>query len=441
MQLFHEMKQEFPTVPDNVVSDLVYANCHNRLGCIESMRKAAIVYPCSAQAYPSQSIQAAAAKTSPQTASQNHHQPAPVNPNSSKPPALPKRGGVLLAATRNFNASAGENNLKQNTTTPNNININNNNNNCKNSVSYVNDSCSSDNHGSDKNKQQSVGGDNNNLGNTFANSRNSFLRNLEAISSSPHLQTSISQRPTTLSVKKDFYPVPSNRPIRQAPPPPNSSSASSPHQPFVPNSDDQLLADGLNVSLNVMVSPVAGRRPPNRPPRHTSALSVQPESPFMADNLDVSPRSYTSVNFTLRQPTNSPQSPIDISAGPSLTYSSSSFDARQGYQSRLQITVGGSGGGGGGSISAMRARPRSCYNIQEEVDYEEQLQHSIATSNAAIKPGISLPNVSDTTRHLSRNAGECFLVYSLFFPNALRVEIQQIVSRVFLFFPQNFIQK
>lgn len=58
-------------------------------------------------------------------------------------------------------------------------------------------------------------------------------------------------------------------------------------------------------------------------------------------------RSYTSVNFTLRQPTSilpSPQTPIDIQAGPSsLTYSSSSFDAKQGYQSHLKITVAGNG--------------------------------------------------------------------------------------------------
>jgi hypothetical protein len=155
-----------------------------------------------------------------------------------------------------------------------------------------------------------------------------------------------------------------------------------------------------------MVSPVASRRPPSR---HTTALQVQPEPPYLVDQDAQGPRSYTSVNFTLRQPTTSPQSPIDISAGPSLTYSSSSFDARQGYQSRLQITVGGSGtsanGGaamvGGGSISAMRARPRSCYNIQEEVEHEQHVHRKQVMAG-----GVSLDNVADAGHHLSKSAGE-----------------------------------
>lgn len=80
-------------------------------------------------------------------------------------------------------------------------------------------------------------------------------------------------------------------------------------------------------------------------------------------------RSYTSVNFTLRQPGGGEggegtsggggggaavtAAPIDITtAGSSMTYSSSSYNAKQGYQSQLQITVGN----GGGSISAIRTK-------------------------------------------------------------------------------------
>nr|XP_003702779.1 PREDICTED: TGF-beta-activated kinase 1 and MAP3K7-binding protein 3 isoform X2 [Megachile rotundata] len=51
-------------------------------------------------------------------------------------------------------------------------------------------------------------------------------------------------------------------------------------------------------------------------------------------------RSYTSVSLTLRPPSSEPQPPIDIrSQGSSLTYSSSSLDPR-GFQSRLQISIG-----------------------------------------------------------------------------------------------------
>lgn len=48
MHLFHEMKQQFPTVPDNVVCECVSQNCHNRSACIDSLED----YPNSANVYP-----------------------------------------------------------------------------------------------------------------------------------------------------------------------------------------------------------------------------------------------------------------------------------------------------------------------------------------------------------------------------------------------------
>nr|CAD7567806.1 unnamed protein product [Timema californicum] len=66
------------------------------------------------------------------------------------------------------------------------------------------------------------------------------------------------------------------------------------------------------------------------------------------------PRSSTSVNLTLRPPSSEPQPPIDIhSAGTSLTYSTSSYDPQQGFQSQLQIRIGP---GRSGSVSAVRTR-------------------------------------------------------------------------------------
>ncbi|KAK9299595.1 hypothetical protein QLX08_007408 [Tetragonisca angustula] len=65
-------------------------------------------------------------------------------------------------------------------------------------------------------------------------------------------------------------------------------------------------------------------------------------------------RSYTSVSLTLRPPSSEPQPPIDIrSQGSSLTYSSSSLDPR-GFQSRLQISIGA---GAVGGVAAARIRP------------------------------------------------------------------------------------
>ncbi|XP_055312101.1 uncharacterized protein LOC129574307 isoform X2 [Sitodiplosis mosellana] len=48
MQLFYEMKQKFPTVPDNVVCEFVGQNCHNRSAVIDGLED----YPNSANVYP-----------------------------------------------------------------------------------------------------------------------------------------------------------------------------------------------------------------------------------------------------------------------------------------------------------------------------------------------------------------------------------------------------
>ncbi|XP_053964522.1 dual specificity protein kinase splA isoform X1 [Anastrepha ludens] len=125
--------------------------------------------------------------------------------------------------------------------------------------------------------------------------------------------------------------------------------------------------------------------PHKSPLRHRSVITVQPEPPYARDFLPpskigtsavatsatggsggstpTSQKSFTSVNLTLRQPTAAvPQSTIDISAGPALsgngsglTYSSTSYDARRGYQQNFHITVTDEGG----VFNASRIRPRN----------------------------------------------------------------------------------
>lgn len=328
MQLFHEMKQEFPTVPDHVVSQCVIDNCHNRPVCIANLKQEVIAHPTSAQVYPAQSL----------------------------------RNNKILAPIRK--PFEGLNNF-----------FNNNNNRKLSGSSESGDSVES------INKKK----------NTVSFSDMPQLNNSSDINNEK--ERTPPQRPTTLNISKDPYNSSGSinrsglRPTRVAPPPPPASSSgyNSNNSPSGIDSDSS-----LNVSLNVTVSPVLAGRPPIRPPRHTSAISVQPELAFMQETPQ-SPRSFTSINFELRQPTSSPQSPIHIAAGPSLTYSSSSFDARQGYQSRLQITVGG--GGGGGSISAMRTRPKSCYNMAALPDQEDFTN----SENSLIRTGNSMPNISEET--------------------------------------------
>lgn len=126
----------------------------------------------------------------------------------------------------------------------------------------------------------------------------------------------------------------------------------------------------LNVNLDVLQSPT--------PPRRTSVLSVTPSQPWL--QTPTSPRSFTSVNLTLRSPSSTPQDPIDITShNAGMTYSTSNFDAEKGLGSRLQITVGP---GGSGSVQAVRLRPRSYH--QQENDQEVVPARAGSLNNLAV---------------------------------------------------------
>lgn len=120
--------------------------------------------------------------------------------------------------------------------------------------------------------------------------------------------------------------------------------------------DFSVKPNDINLSVNVNCSVEV-----TSPPRKQATLQITPELSWCQNT---SPRSFTSVNLTLRTPTSEPQPPIDIcSANSSLTYSTSSFNPKQGLQSRLQITVGPTGVG---NVTSVRSRPRSSYIPQEE---------------------------------------------------------------------------
>ncbi|XP_068983951.1 TGF-beta-activated kinase 1 and MAP3K7-binding protein 3-like isoform X5 [Bombus flavifrons] len=123
---------------------------------------------------------------------------------------------------------------------------------------------------------------------------------------------------------------------------------------------------GFELNVNVACSP-AGNRDFRTVPTIAGAckrsdLLLDPRTHYAEPLLNVEntgpqidhTRSYTSVSLTLRPPSSEPQPPIDIrSQGSSLTYSSSSLDPR-GFQSRLQISIGA---GAVGGVAAARIRP------------------------------------------------------------------------------------
>lgn len=137
---------------------------------------------------------------------------------------------------------------------------------------------------------------------------------------------------------------------------------------------------GVNVSVNVNCSVDVVQSPTRS--KCTTSLQLVPQQPWCQDII--SPKSYTSVNLTLRPPSSEPQPPIDITSQNScLTYSTSSFDPQKGLQSRLQITVGPTGGG----VSSMRTRPRSSYHPDNQ-------NQDIVPSN---RTG-SLPDLTDKNK-------------------------------------------
>ncbi|RZC41644.1 hypothetical protein BDFB_004847 [Asbolus verrucosus] len=154
--------------------------------------------------------------------------------------------------------------------------------------------------------------------------------------------------------------------------PKKKETASTPTQ----TTDTLLGGNSVNLSLNVNCSMDLVQSPTRR----KSLLQVTPQQPWLQE--PISPRSYTSVNLTLRPPSSEPQPPIDItSQNSSLTYSTSSFDSQKGLQSRLQITVGP----GGGSVSATRTRPRSSYlpegSVEEVLPYRAGSLNNLATTS------------------------------------------------------------
>uniref|UniRef100_A0A1Q3G1C4 Putative cue domain found in the of tgf-beta-activated kinase 1 and map3k7-binding protein tab2 n=1 Tax=Culex tarsalis TaxID=7177 RepID=A0A1Q3G1C4_CULTA len=306
MQLFHEMKQKFPTVPDHVVSDLVTANCHNRPACIDSLEKAVAGTPATAQAYPSQVIH-----------------------NTSLKRRINER--KLRSMEHSFSGGSSGSSSRES------------------SVDKTSSGGRFHNNNASPPVAAAAAAEVPRDGNGNVNSADNQHPASTVTTSSPAFDSNGNvppNRPNTLAFSGP-------RPTRVAPPiPPISSTITASPE----------LGETVNVQLNVTVSPVASRSPLGQ--RHTSVLQLQPEAPYSRElaqastvfNAATGPlppgansRSSTSVNLTLRQPSEGPQSPIHIHASP-LKYTAKGFNAQSGIQSKLEITFRD----GFGSISAMR---------------------------------------------------------------------------------------
>lgn len=237
MQLFYEMKQKFPTVPDNVVCECVGQNCHNRSACIDCLED----YPNSTKVYPE------ALRNQPmKKKTQNNQQSQTIN------------------ACDKSNQSNSCDEIKENVSVSENIAAN--------------------------------------------------------------VQMTVSQQSNTLNLTNlNCCTRPINRrPTRVAPPPPTTAT--------IPNPKSQ----PLNLSVNVIVSPVP-TTPSNSQYPHSHCSFTLHQANNRIDNATMHP--------TNTQPSNrlhvSTDNNSGVNNGPSLKYTSSTYDNEIGCQSRFEITVAG----------------------------------------------------------------------------------------------------
>ncbi|KAH8253501.1 hypothetical protein KR032_005769 [Drosophila birchii] len=358
MHLFHEMKQEFPTIPDAIVTQCVNENCHQRENCIQMLRKELALHPIPVQSYPAKVLQ-----------QQQQQQQQQIRPAKPPTPLKPSRAAPPQPDFSQSNGSPSSPANIQPRPRPTTLNL-----------------------------QRQV--------NTQLQQKIQQRQQRQQRDQQPQQLT-----PTSLS-----------KPLRRAPPLPPPPKPNPNPKPGSFSNDSSCLTSPMSsseseLSLNAagfLSSPttatgaaiaVAQPQPQQPSPvRHRSVITLQPEPPYARDFLTSSSnssssgggvttttspptiatpplpspssaaspvaaaggrKSFTSLNLTLRQPTTGPaQSAIDITAGPApsgqgsgITYSSVSFDARRGTHKNFQLTVTEEGS----VFSAGCIRPRVPY--------------------------------------------------------------------------------
>lgn len=319
MQLFYEMKQKFPTVPDNVVCEFVGQNCHNRSACIDGLED----YPNSANVYP---------------------QALRNQPNKKK-----------ATATQNLNESHQSQQQQQPMTTTK-------------TTTAVKES----------------------------NPTDSEQMTATAIS---NMQRKVPP-PTTLNLTNlNCCTRPVNRPTRQAPPPPNVTTPTSASATTPTQSIKSLPNQPLNLSVNVIVSPVTRTPKSQQSQSHYSFTLHQPNNstqsaniaphPSLAANVQSAGDTTTPTSTATTTATTDAQQCYDV---PSLTYTSSAYDAEIGYQSRFEITVAG-----------MNSKPND-NNSCDPLKNDNANDGSVSlTRSCEIDPNHQLPSVVASTEFLEES--------------------------------------
>lgn len=260
MQLFYEMKQKFPAVPDNVVCEIVNfgQNCHNRSACIDCLED-----------YPNNSA-------------------TNVYPQALRNQPIKKKTST---ATKNP------------TTAP----------------------------GIELNQQQQHQHKQSTESEQMTNPIEAINRPIP---------------PNTLNLKNlnCYAGRVVNRPTRQAPPPPTNTpctgAAPAATTPTTQQSTKSLLTKPVNLSVNVIVSPLSRPSSSQQSQSHYSFTLHQPNTCVDPDVQCAAETTTTNTQLPAVAAAKAPTTVAQFNV-PSLTYTSSAYDTDIGYQSRLEITVAG----------------------------------------------------------------------------------------------------
>ncbi|EDV37008.1 uncharacterized protein Dana_GF13242, isoform A [Drosophila ananassae] len=333
MHLFHEMKQEFPTIPDAIVTQCVNENCHQRDNCIQMLRKEFALQ--AVQSYPSKVLQ--------QQQQQNRRPtkpPTPLKPLRAAPvqPEVAHSNGNTTSSPTPRPVRPTTLNLQRPGNTQLQMKI--------------------------QQRQQ-------------RQQRDPPQQQLTPTSLSKPLRRAPPLPPKPGSFSNDSSCLTSPMSSSESELSLNAVSLSSPTS-AAPAPAPAASARTAGTAAGAIVQP---QQQPS-PVRHRSVITLQPEPPYARDFLTTQPppstppfpsspssaaspgrKSFTSLNLTLRQPATGggAQAAIDITAGPApsgqgsgITYSSVSFDARKGTHKNFQLTVTDEGS----VFSAGCIRPR-----------------------------------------------------------------------------------
>lgn len=124
--------------------------------------------------------------------------------------------------------------------------------------------------------------------------------------------------------------------------------------------------------------------------KHRSSLNVDRS---MGTPVCDTKRPFTSVNLTLRPPVADRQPPINISTkGSNLTYSSCSYDSKQGYQNQLQISISEEGNT---TLSASRTKAGDAVK-DPDAHKEIECGASVSDEDSSVVPHFDQPLSSAT---------------------------------------------